>query len=313
MKREEMGRMPEAWVLELSSFQLQSTDSLAASAATVLNLSEDHLDRHADMAEYAHAKARIFFGGGAQVLNREDSYSRAMQIPGRLVFSFALDPAPTSEDFGLLKLKNEFWLAQGTTPLMPVAEMKLAGLHNAANALAALALTHAIGLPLAPLLDTLRRFGGLPHRVERAGEVDGVLFYDDSKGTNVGSTVAALEGFARQFAGSEQKVVLIAGGEGKGQNFAPLQNAIARSARAVVLIGRDAPLIRAAIADCGVAIIDAVDMQDAVRKARDLSETGDVVLLSPACASFDMFKNYGHRGDMFCAAVQALGVAHATH
>jgi len=188
--RLDAGRLPEAWVVELSSFQLETTAALQPAAATVLNVSPDHLDRYPDLSAYAAAKARIFAGGGVQVLNRDDPATMTMRLAGRRVTTFGLDPAPEHDDFGLLKVFGERWLAMGATPLLPVREMRLAGLHNAANALAALALCRAIGLPLAPLLDALRRFAGLPHRVERVGEIGGVIFYDDSKGTNVGSTVA---------------------------------------------------------------------------------------------------------------------------
>ena len=311
MQCEDEERQPEVWVLELSSFQLETTHSLRPSAAAMLNLSEDHLDRHADMAEYAEAKARIFYGGGAQVLNRDDPYSCGMQMPGRRAFSFGLGPALSSEDYGLISVKGEYWLAQGMTPLLPVSEMKLEGLHNAANALAALALARAVGLSVMPCLDALKHFGGLPHRVERAGEIDGVVYYDDSKGTNVGSTVAALAGFARQFGDSGRGGVLIAGGEGKEQNFNPLGDVVRAAARAVVLIGRDASLIEAALSKTGVPIYHAADMPEAVRIAQLRSKQGDAVLLSTACASFDMFRNYKHRGEVFVAAVKALD--HATH
>ena len=304
--RLDAGRLPEAWVVELSSFQLETTTSLRPNAATVLNVSADHLDRYPDIAAYAAAKARIFAGGGTQILNRDDPASVAMRLPGRRVVTFGLDPAPDHDDFGLLKMHGEHWLAMGATPLMPVREMRLAGLHNAANALAAAALCRAIGLPLAPLLDALRTFAGLPHRVERVGEIDGIAFYDDSKGTNVGSTVAALSGIAHGLNGSGGKVVLIAGGDGKQQDFTPLAGAVAGRTRAVVLIGRDAPAIERALAPTGTPIERAASMQEAVARAFEAARAGDVVLLSPACASFDMFANYHQRGEVFCAAVKEL-------
>jgi UDP-N-acetylmuramoylalanine--D-glutamate ligase len=220
--------------------------------------------------------------------------------------TFGLDPAPDHDDFGLLRMHGEHWLAMGATPLMAVREMRLAGLHNAANALAAAALCRAIGLPLAPLAEALRRFGGLPHRVERVAEVGGVIFYDDSKGTNVGSTVAALAGLGRQLNGSGGKVVLIAGGDGKQQDFAPLAGAVVRNTRAVILIGRDAPAIERVLASTGTPVERAASMQDAVVRAFEAALAGDVVLLSPACASFDMFANYHQRGEVFCAAVKEL-------
>ncbi|HKC44311.1 MAG TPA: UDP-N-acetylmuramoyl-L-alanine--D-glutamate ligase [Burkholderiales bacterium] len=309
--RLEAGRLPEIWVLELSSFQLETTRSLAADAATVLNVSADHLDRYPSVEAYAAAKACVFERCKVQVLNRDDRYSAAMRRPGERAVTFGLDPAPAHEDFGLLKVFGEHWLAMGGTPLVPMRELKLAGLHNAANALAALALCRAVGLPLAPLIGALKGFAGLPHRVERVSEIGGVQFYDDSKGTNVGSTVAALAGLARQLNGSGGKVVLIAGGEGKQQDFAPLRAAIADAAHTVVLIGRDAPLIEAAIAGSGAEIARATSMTDAVALAFDAARPGDIVLLSPACASFDMFRDYKERGDVFAAAVRELAHARA--
>jgi UDP-N-acetylmuramoylalanine--D-glutamate ligase len=306
MRREDSGRLPSLWVLEISSFQLETTKSLAADVATVLNVTEDHLDRYRGIDEYAAAKARIFAGRGIQVLNRDDPRSLAMALPGRTTSTFGLDAPRHARDWGLLEREGEPWLAQGTKALLAVREMKLAGLHNAANALAALALCSGLNLPTAPLLGALRKFEGLPHRVEPVGEAEGVRWFDDSKGTNVGSTVAALAGLARPGA----KVVLIAGGEGKGQDFSPLRGAVARSARALVLIGRDAPLIEAAVAGAGVAILRAGSMEEAVALAGQAARPGDSVLLSPACASFDMFRDYKHRGDVFRAAVdRRMGAA----
>jgi UDP-N-acetylmuramoylalanine--D-glutamate ligase len=308
------GSAAEVWVLELSSFQLESTASLAPAAATMLNLSEDHLDRYTGMQAYAEAKARIFLGAGAQVLNRDDPASLAMAQPGCRVVSFGLDAPSVSagpDVFGLIERADGKWLAAGQRALMPVAELRIAGLHNAANALAALALCHAAGLDLSgpagdKMLQALREFRGLPHRVELVGEHGGVRWYDDSKGTNVGSTVAALAGLGDGGAG---RIVLIAGGEGKGQDFSPLKPAVANAARAVVLIGRDAPLIEEALQGSGAVLVKAADMADAVRQAAALAQAGDAVLLSPACASFDMFHNYKHRGEVFAAEVEAL--AHA--
>jgi UDP-N-acetylmuramoylalanine--D-glutamate ligase len=312
MAREDERSTPDAWVLELSSFQLETTASLRPIAATVLNLTEDHLDRYADMAAYAAAKARIFAGEGLQVLNREDAWSRGMARAGRRVATFGLDVPPGAEDLGLVKVRGDWWLARGTTPLIAVTEMRLEGLHNAANALAAMALAREAGVPGAAMLDTLRTFRGLPHRVERIANRRGIAFYDDSKGTNVGSTVAALSGFAKQQAGSGARVVLIAGGDGKQQDFAPLAPAITAAARAVVLIGRDAPQIERAVAATGVPVVPARSMEEAVEHAAALARPGDAVLLSPACASFDMFRNYRHRGESFRAAVERLA-EHAPH
>ncbi|HEY5291884.1 MAG TPA: UDP-N-acetylmuramoyl-L-alanine--D-glutamate ligase [Burkholderiales bacterium] len=305
MQCEDDRRKPEVWVLELSSFQLETTRTLNPVAATVLNLSEDHLDRYDGMDAYARAKARIFRGEGIQVLNRDDARSMNMAVAGRKQVSFGLGAPGRADDFGLLRVADELWLAQGATPLLAVKELPLAGLHNAANALAALALTRALGESYAPLLSALRDFKGLPHRLEKVAEFDGIAFYDDSKGTNVGSTVAALNGFAELNARGA-RVVLIAGGEGKGQNFAPLAEPVSRYARAVVLIGRDAELIARALGASGVALLRAGSMEEAVAQARAQAQPGDVVLLSPACASFDMFRNYPHRGEVFAACVRTM-------
>ena len=297
--RQRGGRQPDVWVLELSSFQLETTSSLNADAATVLNVSEDHLDRYADMDAYAAAKTRIFRGTGAQVLNRDDARSLGMKLPGRKCVSFGLNETPGANDWGIERSGGDIWLMQGSQRLMNASELQVSGLHNVANALAALALCRAIGLPLAPLLDALRAFKGLPHRMERVAEINGVTYYDDSKGTNVGATVAALQGLDR-------KSVLIAGGDGKGQDFAPLKPVVAQRARAVVLIGRDADRIVAALEDCGVPVVYAHDMADAVRQSAALAQQGDAVLMSPACASFDMFRNYAHRAEVFIGAVHGL-------
>ncbi|MFZ0106245.1 MAG: UDP-N-acetylmuramoyl-L-alanine--D-glutamate ligase [Thiobacillus sp.] len=287
---------PQVWVLELSSFQLETTSSLDADAATVLNLSEDHMDRYPDMAAYAGAKARIFSGHGMQVLNRDDKRTLAMALPDRRQVSFGLDRCPSESDFGLC----EDELCHGTEMLMPIEALPVAGLHNAANALAALALTSSLDLPMEPLLRGLAHFQGLPHRVEQVAEIDGVTWYDDSKGTNVGATEAALYGMGRR------KAVVILGGDGKGQDFTPLKAAVEANARAVILIGRDAPLIGAAIAHSGVDTRNATTLAEAVQLAHHLAQPGDAVLLSPACASFDMFRNYLHRAEVFIAAVEEL-------
>jgi UDP-N-acetylmuramoylalanine--D-glutamate ligase len=310
--RRETGRDPEAWVLEISSFQLETTATLDVSAAAMLNLSEDHLDRYASIQEYAAAKARIFRGSGVQVLNRDDPWSLSMALPGRKTITFGLGVPGSPGDFGLLERGGKLCLAQGSTALLAVTEMQLAGLHNAANALAALALCRAVGLPFAPLLEALSQFRGLPHRVELVGVKGGVRFYDDSKGTNVGSTVAALTGLSGTAHGKGARVVLIAGGEGKAQDFSPLKPAVKNAARAVVLIGRDAQLIEDALQGAGVTILRAASMGEAVALATSAARPGDAVLLSPACASFDMFRNYQHRGEVFCDAVKRLIDATAT-
>ena len=289
------GKLPEVWVLELSSFQLETTVSLEVDAAAVLNVSDDHLDRYAGMDDYAAAKARIFAGSGAQVLNRQDARVMEMALADRRRLTFGLDAPAGTEDFGFA----EGGLMHAGERLLRAEELAIAGLHNAANALAALALCRAIGLPLAPLLPALRAFKGLPHRVERIAKIEDVAWYDDSKGTNVGATVAALEGLGC-------KVVLIAGGDGKGQDFSPLGPALAEHGRALVLIGRDAINIEAAVAGCGVPISHAQDMEQAVRKAAVAARAGDAVLLSPACASFDMFRDYVHRAEVYSLAVREL-------
>jgi UDP-N-acetylmuramoylalanine--D-glutamate ligase len=303
MARLDAGRLPEIWVLELSSFQLETLETLHADVATVLNISDDHLDRYIDLGEYASAKARVFAGEGVQVLNRDDARVKRMALPGRWLLSFGLDAPGMLEDFGLRDRGGELWLVQGDSFLLPLSRLPLSGLHNAANALAALALCHALGLPMPRLLDGLLSFRGLPHRVEFVAEIQGVRYYDDSKGTNVGATVAALEG--RLYAAGG-KIVLIAGGDGKGQDFSPLAAAVAAHARAVVLLGRDAPLIEAALRQSGVPLQQAADMDAAVRAAAAVAQAGDAVLLSPACASFDMYRNYAHRAQVFIAAVHAL-------
>ena len=293
------GQQPEAWVLELSSFQLETISTLNADASTVLNVSEDHLDRYAGMDAYAAAKARIFQGDGVQVLNRDDVRSFGMKLPGRKQITFGLSEPLHDNDWGIERVGSDIWLVQGQQRVLNANELQVAGLHNVANALVALALCRAIGLPLVPLLDALRAFKSLPHRVERVAEINGVVYYDDSKGTNVGATVAALQGLGRS-------AVLIAGGEGKEQDFAPLHPVVAQYARAVVLIGRDANKIEVALQGCGVAVVHAHDMGDAVRQSAALAQPGDAVLLSPACASFDMFHNYKHRAEVFISAVQAV-------
>ena len=289
---------PDVFVLELSSFQLESTASLAPDAATVLNISEDHLDRYDGMTDYAAAKARVFAGNGMQVLNRDDRLSLDMARAGRTLRTFGL-AAPRGESEWGIRSEGARTLAHGERPLMAMDELPLAGLHNAANALAAHALVHAIGLPDEPLLRALRGFRGLPHRMQKVAEIAGVAFYDDSKGTNVGATVAALSGMDRP-------AVLIAGGDGKGQDFGPLAPVVGERARAVVLIGRDAVLIEKALAGSGKQLMHAGDMNEAVAAAFGAARPGDAVLLSPACASYDMFRDYVQRAEAFVAAVRNL-------
>lgn len=289
---------PGAFVLELSSFQLESTASLQPRAATMLNLSEDHLDRYDGMREYAAAKQRIFAGNGVQVLNRQDAWSTGMALPGRRVVGFGLDAPRDAEDWGIAGTGRDAALVRGGTILAPVAALRVAGLHNAANALAAGALCRAIGAADATIVSAWQDFDGLPHRVKNINKIKEILFFDDSKGTNVGATVAALTGLP-------QPVVLIAGGDGKGQDFAPLAEAVRRRTRAVVLIGRDAERIAGAIGEA-VPLLRAGDMVQAVELAFNAAQSGDAVLLSPACASYDMYRNYIHRAEVFADAVAAL-------
>jgi UDP-N-acetylmuramoylalanine--D-glutamate ligase len=291
---------PELYVLELSSFQLETTWSLEPRAATVLNISPDHMDRYAGLEDYAAAKARIFHGGGTMVLNGDDARVLAMARPGRALVRFGLGAPPAEGDYGLVAQGGEPWLARGTRRLMPASEVSLTGRHNLANVLAAMALAEAAGVPFDAMKRAVLAFQGLPHRSELIAERDGVRWINDSKGTNVGATLAALNGMDRP-------AVLIAGGDGKGQDFGALRAAVVQRARAVVLIGRDAPRIAEVLAGT-VPLVSAADLPAAVAQARALARPGDAVLLSPACASFDMFRNYQHRGEAFAAAVrEALG------
>lgn len=298
--REREEKQPQIWVLELSSFQLETTHSLDADAAVVLNVTEDHLDRYdGSMDRYAAAKLRIFHGDGVQVVNRDDARSAAMRIAGRTQVSFGLNPPSSDADWGISREGALVWLMHGSHKILRADELQVSGLHNVANALAALALCRALDMPLEPIVEALRVFKGLPHRVEKVAELFGVTYYDDSKGTNVGATEAALKGLGRP-------AVVILGGDGKGQDFAPLKAAVAEHARAAVLIGRDAPLIEKALQGCGKPIVNARDMDEAVRIATDHAQAGDAVLMSPACASFDMYKNYLHRAETFIAAVKKV-------
>jgi UDP-N-acetylmuramoylalanine--D-glutamate ligase len=312
--RERGDKHPQIWVLELSSFQLETTHSLDANVAVVLNVTEDHLDRYdGSLDRYAAAKLRIFHGEGIQVVNRDDVRSVAMKIVGRKCISFGLNepenPNPPQfshdkeglggGDFGISHEGAVVWLMQGTQKIMRADELQVSGLHNVANALAALAVCRALDMPITPVVEALRSFKGLPHRVEKVTEVFGVTYYDDSKGTNVGATEAALKGLGRP-------AVVILGGDGKGQDFSPLKDAVALHARAAVLIGRDAPLIEKALQGCNKPILNACDMDEAVRIATDHAQAGDAVLMSPACASFDMYKNYLHRAEAFITAVKKV-------
>jgi UDP-N-acetylmuramoylalanine--D-glutamate ligase len=322
--------LPEVWVLELSSFQLDLPSGFEPTAAAALNLTQDHLDWHGSMAAYAKAKANVFGTTGLMVLNREDAGVMAMRpepIRAKLqrpverdYVAFGTDMPKRPGDFGLEEVNGMVWLVRALEAdetrkkfqhleelhiqrFMPADALRIRGRHNASNALAALALCSAAGCALGPILFGLREYRGEPHRVESVGILNGVEFFDDSKGTNVGATVAALNGL-----GADRKLVLLLGGEGKGQDFSPLAAPIARYVRTVVLFGRDAPLIRQAITATEVPLFDASSMEDAVAQANRAAHAGDAVLLSPACASFDMFKDYAHRAQCFIDAVRALAL-----
>ncbi len=330
--------LPEVWVLELSSFQLDGIEGFEPDAATVLNVTQDHLDWHGSMDAYAAAKARIFGRDALMVVNRDDAQVRAMvpQPPSpdagrkgkapkfvpRNVCSFGLGAPTLPGDFGLVEQSGIAWLVrampleEGVKPrkgeapeihlqqLMPADALRIRGRHNAANALAALALATAIGCPLAPMLHALRDYRGEAHRVEPVALVGGVEAFDDSKGTNVGATVAALEGLGAEKAPG--KLVVILGGDGKGQDFSPLAAPLARYGRAAALIGRDAPALQVALADVGVPLQHHDTLQAATAWGFEQARPGDALLLSPACASLDMFRNYAHRAEVFIAEVQRI-------
>ncbi len=289
------------YVLELSSFQLETTHSLKAAVAVVLNISEDHMDRYASMQEYHQAKHRVFRHCQRYVVNRDDPLTVPLIEESIPRSSFGLD-APDLRQFGVLVKDGQKWLARGSEKLLPVSAMKIRGNHNVANALAALALGEAVNLPMEAMLKTLQEFAGLPHRCELVAEAEGVSWYNDSKGTNVGSTLAAINGLGAAVSG---KLILIAGGVGKGQDFSPLSAPLQKHARALVLIGEDGSRIAEAVND-SVPRVFATSLQDAVKQSRALSKDGDAVVLSPACASFDMFKNYEDRGQQFVAVVRSV-------
>ena len=291
----------ELYVIELSSFQLETTELLNAEVATCLNISEDHMDRYADLPAYHLAKHRIFRGARQVVVNRDDALSRPMiadQVP---CWSFGLGK-PDFKRFGLIEEDGEKYLAYQFEALLPVRELKIRGAHNQSNALAALALGHAVGLPMAAMLETLKGFTGLAHRCQWVGERGAVSYYDDSKATNVGAALAAIEGLGNDIAG---KLVLIAGGDGKGADFSSLRAPVAAHCRAVVLLGRDADKLEKVFAG-SVEIIRVDSLQAAVQHAAAVAQPGDAVLLSPACASLDMFKNFEERGRLFAQAVEGL-------
>ncbi|MES2786410.1 MAG: UDP-N-acetylmuramoyl-L-alanine--D-glutamate ligase [Pseudomonadota bacterium] len=324
--------LPQVWVIELSSFQLEHAGDFEPTAAAVLNVTQDHLDWHGTMQAYAAAKQRVFGKTGLMILNREDPLvmqmlPAAVRLKGgkmeqRGYLTFGGDMPQRAGDFGIEVVNGMAWLVRALEAdetrrkrgeeaeeihiqrLMPADALRIRGRHNAVNALSALALASAAACPLGPMLYGLREYRGEPHRVESIGILNDVEYFDDSKGTNVGATVAALQGL-----GAERKLVVILGGDGKGQDFSPLAAPVSRHARAAVLIGRDAPLIRAVLEPEGVRMVEADSMEDAVAQAAAIAVPGDAVLMSPACASFDMFRNYPHRAEVFRAAVRALADA----
>jgi len=288
---------PDVFVLELSSYQLETTSSLAPTAATVLNVSANHMDRYAGIADYAAAKARIFNGARVQVLNRDDPIVRLMRRPGETLQTFGSSVPLSEEEWGLVMRPDGEWLARGGELLVPAASLSLVGRHNALNALAALALVSQVARIRQPVFEALRVFRGLPHRMERVGEANGVLFVNDSKATTVAATSVALDGM-------ERPVVLIAGGDGKGQSFAPMRDVVDRACRAVLLIGRDAPDVARGLAGAKVPVETVGTLDAAVARALAIAQSGDVVLMSPACASLDQFANYEARGERFRALVR---------
>ncbi|HVY53529.1 MAG TPA: UDP-N-acetylmuramoyl-L-alanine--D-glutamate ligase, partial [Gammaproteobacteria bacterium] len=281
-------------------FQLETTYTLAPQVASVLNITPDHMDRYVDFAEYCKAKLRIYNNCQIAVCNRDDSATECGDSYQSRRFYFTLNE-PVQNEFGLVKKKEEVYLAFEKELLMPVSELPIRGRHYQANALAALAIGHSIGLPMASMLQVLREFKGLAHRCQLVREMNGVAWYNDSKGTNVGATLAALEGLGSEIKG---KVILIAGGVGKNADFKPLAPTIAKYVRTAILIGEAAPILAEICTDSE--IILAKDMNDAVLQAEKKAHPGDCVLLSPACASFDMFRNYEHRGEVFTQLVQEL-------
>lgn len=323
---QQQSALPQVWVLELSSFQLESCQNFEPTAAVVLNLSQDHLDWHGSMQHYANAKAKVFGQTATMIVNRDDPLVMVMlpaPVKGkspRQYTTFGANLPQRPGDFGLEEVNGMVWLVRAQESdetrkkrrdteelfiqrLMPADALRIRGRHNACNALAALALCAAAGCNLAPVLYGLRDYRGEPHRVEPVAVVNGVEYFDDSKGTNVGATVAALNGL-----GPDRKIVLILGGDGKGQDFSPLLVPVQRFVRAMVLLGRDAPQIRQALSAAEVPMLDVDSMEQAVQCASQQAQSGDVVLMSPACASLDMFRNYEHRAHVFCGAVRQLAL-----
>lgn len=325
--RERLQDLPQAWVLELSSFQLEGETSFEPSAACILNLTQDHLDWHADMQSYGKAKSHIYGQHAIAVLPRHDATVNALlpkdsvkkKTDARTVVSFGPDLPQQAGDYGIEHVNGMAWLVRASMPetegkkrveealqiqrLMPADALRLRGQHNALNALAALALASTCGVGLAGMLHALREYRGEPHRMQSIRVINGVEYIDDSKGTNVGATVAAINSL-----GSDKKLVVILGGDGKGQDFTPLFNPLMQYARAVVLLGKDAGLIQQALSGLGIPLINTHSLENAVEQASEQAQTADAVLLSPACSSLDMFKNYEERGRLFCQYVDGLAI-----
>ncbi len=293
----------DLYVLELSSFQLETTRELGAKVAALLNVSADHMDRYDSLMAYHRAKQRVYYGAENYVVNRADVLTNPPMTEQSQVVSFGLNK-PDFKQFGIISETGEEFLAYQFSALMPVAEIKLAGRHNLENILAALAIGQTAGLPMEAMLTAVRSFRGLPHRCQWVAEIEGVDYFNDSKGTNVGATVAALEGLARDYG----KLVLIAGGEGKGADFSELKTALTGTARAVIVFGRDAGQI-AVVAEPVVPVIYADSLASAVELATEQAEAGDAVVLSPACASFDMFRSFEDRGEQFMQLVESSAQA----
>jgi UDP-N-acetylmuramoylalanine--D-glutamate ligase len=289
---------PDLYVLELSSFQLETTQSLQPAAAVVLNISADHMDRYPGMEAYAAAKQAIYRHAALQIVNADDPAAARLADPDRPQVRYT-QQSPAAGEYGICASDGIAWLACGDEMIMPVSEIGMAGRHNTVNALAALALGAAVGLPRDAMVETLREFHGLPHRMQRVSEHNGVTWYNDSKGTNVGATLAAIDGV-------DTRVVLIAGGDAKGADLSPLADALQRKGRGAVLIGKAAAELQSLLA--GVLPVELADaMTQAVELAAGMAQPGDAVLLSPACASTDMYRDFRERGDVFVAAVRELG------
>jgi UDP-N-acetylmuramoylalanine--D-glutamate ligase len=290
---------PNFYIVELSSFQLETVTSLNAFAAAVLNVSPDHLDRYDSVQDYQLAKAGVFNGDGVMVINHDDVMVNQLARPGRNQIGFSLE-ASQGVDFGVINQNGEQWLAAGNQPLIAVENLKIVGKHNIANALAALALGSAMGLSMTGMLTALQHYSGLPHRCRLVADTKNIRWFNDSKATNVGASIAAIEGLD-----ASRQIILIAGGEGKDQDFSALTATLQQHVHTVIIIGRDGKLI-ADVVPTGVETYYAITMQDAVFQARAIAHAGDCVLLSPACASFDMFSGYAERGNIFETAVKAV-------